>query len=64
MFNLKFSIMRSNKEIRKNASKNIIAQTFRVMKEDIDNYLIKHLMKSMSRRIAACNLVHGDHTTH
>lgn len=53
--------MRNDKVIKKNALKNVIAQAFRVMKKDNDNYLIKHLMKSMSRRIATCNLVHDDH---
>ena len=61
MFNSKFFVMRNDKVIKKNALKNVIAQAFRVMKKDNDNYLIKHLMKSMSRRIATCNLVHDDH---
>ena len=56
--------MRNDKVIKKNVLKNAIAQTFRVMKEDNDNYLIKHLMKSMPRRMTTCNLVHNDHITY
>ena len=61
MLNSKLLIMRGDKMIKKNVLKNAIAQTFRVMKEDNDNHLIKHLMKSMPRRMTTCNLVHDDH---
>ena len=64
IFNSKLLIMRSDKIIKKNVLKNAIAQTFRVMKKNNDNHLIKHLMKSMSRRMTTCNLVHDDHITY
>ena len=62
MLNPELLIMRGDKMTKKNALKNTIAQAFRVMEEDNDSHLIEHLMKSMPRRMAACNLVHGDHT--
>ena len=55
-------VMRGGKKAKKNALKDAIAQAFRVMKEDTDSHLIEHLLKSMPRRMAACNLVHGDNT--
>ena len=64
MLNSELLIMRGDKVIEKNALKDAIAQAFRVMKEDNDSHLIEHLMESMSRRMAACNLVHGDHITY
>ena len=56
--------MGNNKKIKKNKKnvlKNVIAQTFRVMKKDINNYLIKYLIKSMSSRMTTCNLIHDDY---
>ena len=64
MLNPKLLIMRGGKVAKKNALKDAIAQAFRVMKENNDSHLIEHLVESMPRRMAACNLVHGDHTTY
>ena len=42
MLNLELLVMRGDKKTKANTLKNVIAQAFRVMKEDIDNHYLNY----------------------